>query len=426
MYKKGFIITLIFVLSTLIQLVSQIFITRIFGASITLDTFLASVALPTIIVTVIYATFNDAFLPILGEKRAKDPENADQFFFSHFISLTLISFIFSVILMAFSGVIANLMYVGRGVQFVNEVSYQMRFLFLSIPLAVTTTLLGTYLYSIKKFNRFPLAQLTGNLINLVLIILLSKYLGIWSLIIGFVFSVTVQIFIVFNFRLLTQSFKFTNLIPFLTALTPLIVGSFAVRSDTLIVRSYGALMPEGSLVYLNLISKIFSLATGIVTIGIQVLLLPHLVEYISKKEYEKTILYVNKAKVFGILSTLVAITLIVLLAPVFINLLFVGGKFTIEDAKNTSSLIPFFIIPSIAWGVNSIFFQPLIALKKQLQLGFLNLSALFLAFLSAYITNYISEPFYAIIVGITVLLLTGIIGSEILWQHYKKKLLKSQ
>ena len=328
--------------------------------------------------------------------------------------------------MAFSGVIANLMYVGRGVQFVNEVSYQMRFLFLSIPLAVTTTLLGTYLYSIKKFNRFPLAQLTGNLINLVLIILLSKYLGIWSLIIGFVFSVTVQIFIVFNFRLLTQSFKFTNLIPFLTALIPLIVGSFAVRSDTLIIRSYGALMPEGSLVYLNLISKIFSLATGIVTIGIQVLLLPHLVEYISKKEYEKTILYVNKAKVLGILSTLVAITLIVLLAPVFINLLFVGGKFTIEDAKNTSSLIPFFIIPAIAWGVNSIFFQPLIALKKQLQLGFLNLSALFLALLSAFITNYISEPFYAIIVGITVLLLTGIIGSEILWQHYKKKLLKSQ
>jgi hypothetical protein len=54
MFKKGFAITIIFIISTLVQLVSQIVVTRIFGATLTLDTFLAA-AVP-IVVTVIYGT----------------------------------------------------------------------------------------------------------------------------------------------------------------------------------------------------------------------------------------------------------------------------------------------------------------------------------------------------------------------------------
>ncbi len=426
MFKKGIAVTAIFMASTFVQLLSQIIITRIFGADLTLDTFLAAVALPSIIVTVIYGTFNDAFLPLLGEKKAQDPEQTDQFFFSHFLTLLLVSFGVGALMMSASGPLSAFMYGGRGEEFVKEVAYQMRFLFMSIPLAVTATLLGTYLYAQKKFTRFPLAQLVGSLLNLGIVFLLAESMGIWALVIGFTLAILVQIIMVFPRSLLGSSFQFANMGPFFLALTPLIIGSFALRSDTLIIRAYGSLMPEGSLVYLNLISKIFSIATGVITIGIQVLLLPHLVEYIAQKEYEKTIQYVNKAKILGLFITIGVIISITLFAPFIIKLLFVGGKFTLEDAENTSSMIPYFILPALAWGTSSIFFQPLIALKKQLQLGMLNVAALVLALLAAWITNEMTNPFAAIIVGITVLLLTGIIGSEILWQYYKKRLLKSE
>lgn len=426
MFKKGIAITIIFIASTFVQLLSQIIITRIFGASLTLDTFLAAVAVPSIVVTVIYGTFNDAFLPILGEKRSTDTEKADQFFFSHFLTLLLVSFGVGILMMALSEPLAALMYGGRGGEFVKAVADQMRFLFMSIPLAVAATLMGTYAYAAKRFTRFPLAQLVGNIINLGVIFFLAQTLGIWALVIGFTVAILIQIAIVFPVSILNTSFQFANIMPFLLALGPLIIGSFALRSDTLIIRSYGSLLPEGTLVYLNLISKIFSVATGVITVGIQVLLLPHLVEYISKKEYEKTIQYVNKAKILGLFITIGVIVSIALFAPFIIRLLFVGGNFTVDDAENTSAMIPYFILPALAWGTNSIFFQPLIALKKQFQLGLLNVSALILALLSAWATNEFLNPFAAIIIGITVLLLTGIIGSEILWQYHKRKLQTSQ
>jgi len=423
MFKKGVVVTLIFIISTFLQLVSQIVVTRIFGASLDLDVFLASVAIPSILVTVIYGTFNDAFLPLFGEKKSKDPENADQFFFSHLLTLLLGSLVLGMVLMASSEYIAELLYGSRGSVFVKDVGFQMRFLFMSIPLAVVSSLLGTYMYAAKKFSRFPIAQAIGSLLSLIIIFTLAETLGAWALVIGFVANIGFQIIVVIPKNLFSASFQFANVLPFLYAMTPLIIGSFALRSDTLILRSYGSQMPEGSLVYLNLISRIFSIATGVITIGIQVLLLPHLVEYLAEKKYKKAIEYVNKAKILGLFVTIGVIISIALFAPFIIKLLFVGGEFTLSDADKTSAMIPFFILPALAWGTNNIFFQPLIALKKQVQLGILNVSALVLALLTAWLGGKLLGAFPAIIIGITTLLLTGIIGSEILWQYYKKKLL---
>ena len=423
MLKKGIAVTAIFILSTFLQLLSQIIITRIFGAQLDLEIFLAAVAIPSIMVTVIYGTFNDAFLPLFGEKKTQDPENADQYFFSHLLTLFLFAVVTASILIALSEPLSALMYGSRGEGFVASVAFQMRFLFMAIPLAVVSTLLGSYQYAAKKFTRFPFAQLLGSLLNLTIIYFLAGSMGIWALVIGFVANIVFQMLLMIPRSIFTKSFQLANIGPFLFAMTPLILGSFALRSDTIIMRSYGSLLPSGYLVYLNLISRIFSVATGVITIGIQVMLLPHLVEYLSEKNYEKAIQYANKAKILGLFVTIGVIIALALFAPIIIRILFVGGKFTLKDAETTSSLIPFFILPALAWGTNSIFFQPLIAMKKQLQLGILNIGALILGLGTAWTINMIFGALAAIIIGITVLLLTGIIGSEILWQYYKKKLL---
>lgn len=425
MFKKGIAVTAIFIVSTFLQLLSQIIVTRIFGAALDLDVFLAAVAVPSILVTVIYGTFNDAFLPLLGSKKATEPHKADQFFFSHLLTLLLLSLVVAVVMIGLSDLMSSLLYGSRGAEFVKAVAFQMRFLFMAIPLAVVSTLLGSYQYAAKKFTRFPLAQVLGSALNLLIIFLLAPILGIWALVVGFVANIGFQMLLVIPPSVFTSSFQFANIGPFLFAMTPLIIGSFALRSDTLIMRSYGSLLPEGYLVYLNLISRIFSVATGVITIGIQVLLLPHLVEYLAEKKYEKMVEYVSKAKILGLFVTIGVIVSLSLFAPIIIRILFVGGKFTLKDAEITSSLIPFFILPALAWGTNSIFFQPLIALKKQFQLGMLNVGALILAIGTAWLANVIFGPLAAIIIGITVLLLTGIIGSEILWQYYKKKLQKT-
>lgn len=424
MLKKSFVVTLIFVISLFIQLVSQIVITRIFGASQELDIFLAAVAIPSIIVTVIYGSLNNVLLPLLGEKKGQ--KSYEQYVTSLILSLGVFSIITAFVFALFSTPLSRLLYPGSTLTFTSAVSEQMKVLFWSIPFAFIATVLGAYYYVQKHFFRFPFAQLVGSVTNLLLVVALFNVAGIWALVIAFVLNLFFQIlFVLPGFKSIPKT-QFQNITPILLSLTPLVIGQFMIRSDTIIIRSYASYLPEGYMVYLNLVSKIFSLATSVMTIGIQVLLLPHLVEYLNEKKYEKAIQSVNRAKLMSIgLSVLVVVSLI-LLGPIAVKLLFEGGKFTAEDVRITSSLLPLFIIPGIGWGLSGVFFQPLFALKKYMEVGIISTLAFGSALGTSQIMHKLYGPEFAIISGLIVLLFIGIIGSEIIWQIQKQQLISKK
>lgn len=405
-------------------MVSQIVITRIFGASLELDIFLAAVAIPSIVVTVVFGTLNNVLIPILGERQAKDPKQYENYFISLLFTLGILSLMVSIVVALFSFPLSNLLYPGKDSQFINIVSQQMSVLFFSIPFAVIATTLGAYYYVKKHFYQFPVAQLFGSISNLCIIIVLYSIAGIWALITGFIINLIFQIFFVIPKRVSFAHVKLINVKIIIFAWIPLIVGQFMLRSDTIIIRSYASYLPTGYIVYLNLISKIFSIATSVMTIGIQVLLLPHLVEYFAKKKYIEAIQAVNKAKIISIGLSIVIALSISLMGPLAIDILFKGGKFTTEDVEITSSLIPIFILPAIGWGISGVFFQPLLALKKYSTIGIISTISFLFALLSSFVTNQLFGSLYAISVGLIVLLFTGIIGSEIIWQIHKKNLLK--
>lgn len=423
MIKKGFVTTIIFALSTLVQLVSQIVVTRVYGASLSLDIFLAAVAIPTVIVTVIYATLNDTFLPELASKTEEDRE---EFLLGNLLTLSGVTFFVSLLISFLSDPISSLLYAPRGAEFVYQVSFQMRFLFLSIPLSVVATMLGSYFYAKKDFVRFPIAQLVGSLINVLMIVILAPIVGIWALISAFVVNILIQILFVIPKKLFTTTPLFSNPIALLLTWFPLIIGNFAMRSDAILIRSIGADLPSGYLVYLNLVTKIFALATSVATIGVQVLLLPHLIEYFNKHELDKAFSTVRRAKVGALFISIAVTILLVFIAPIVISLVFVGGQFTQHDAQVTSSIIPLFVIPAIGWGVNSIFMQPLIALKKRYIVGTINVGSMVIGFGVGNLINSQLGPLQGIVWGLTMLIFSGIIGNELVWQYYKQKLQKPQ
>lgn len=424
MLKKSSVISFIFIVSTCIQLVSQIIVTRLFGANQDLDVFLAAVTIPTIIITIIYGSLNNILIPILGDK--KNTKSSEEIAASMIFTLGAISIGIAIICSFLAIPLGQWLYPGRDTSFTVSVSQQMSFLFIAIPFAVIASILGAYFYSQKKFARFPIAQLMGSLINLGIILVLFNRLGIWALVIGFIVNIIGQILFIFPVHFKPIHFKFVNVRIILLALIPLLVGEFMRRTDTLFIRSYASYLPTGYFVYLNLVSKIFSLATSVTTIGIQVLLLPHLVEYFTGKQYNKAFATVNKSKIFAIIISIVVTIAIIIAGPFAINLLFLGGKFTANDVKVTNELLTLFIIPAIGWGISGVFFQPLFALKKYTAVGVINTVAVLLAWLTANYVHSVSEPLYAIISGLIVLLFVGIIGSEFVWQQEKQLLLKQK
>lgn len=430
MIKKSFFITSIFGVNILVQLLSQIVNAHFFGAGFDIDVFLAAVTLPTIIVTVIYGTLNDTFLPIFG--RIKDENKREKYFVTALLVIGFIGLILSSVLGFFSQNIATFFYSPKGPTFIKAVAKMMPSLFYAIPLSIIATLMGSYFYNKKNFYRFPLAQVIGNILNLLLVFLFHTQLGVNVLVLGFALNIFSQILFCFPKSILKSENNFPNIFKdfgdiqniggLILAWIPLIISLFAIKSDSLIVRSYASHLSTGYQVYFNLVYKIFSLSAGVCTIGIQILLLPHLVEHFANKDYDKAFSQIAKSKVFGVLISIFAVFFVIFLSPYVINMLFVGGKFSTTDAEKTIALLPLFIIPGIGWGISSIFYQPLIALQKVWSLAILNSFALLLAWISAYYANSFFGPLFATTTGLIVLLFTGIIGSEILWQYHKKKL----
>ncbi len=419
MKRKTLLVTIIFFLSTLIQVISNIVLTRLFGTSVDYSLFLAAVTLPTIIVTVIYGTLNDALLPVYGEKLVKDKENADDYFNKQLTTLTLLSIAIAILLNLLSPFIMVQLF-GKSELSQPILIRMFMILNLSIPFATFVTILGMRLYAQKQYTKFPLAQTIGSIVNLALVLILFKSFGAWGLVYSFVLNIIAQIFFVLpkNIKL-----KIGNIAPMMSLWLPLVIGILALKSDGLIVRTFSAQLPAGYIIFHNLIYKVCSLSAGLITIGIQVLFLPNIIERLARKDYVKTKELVNKVKIVAIILSIILALSIYFIAPVFIKLLFVGGKFTLEDYSRAVVLIPYYLIPVFGWGIISVFLQPLYALKKHMLVGILNLFCFAVAWIIATNVSH-SSPSLAISVGLSVLLLGSALGSEIIWQFSFNKLSK--
>ncbi|MFH0772915.1 MAG: lipid II flippase MurJ, partial [bacterium] len=433
MKKSAGIISVVIGLVTGIQIVGQIVVARLFGARIELDAFVSAVTIPTMLTGVIAGTLNDAFLPILKKKLMLGEREGNKYFVKLLILLSLVVFVTSICLDLFSIPIIKQLFGTRGNAFIFLTDSLMKWMIYTMAFSLVGTLCSSYLYSKSKFIIPSLAYLIGSILNLAIIILLSPHYGIWSMVIAFIAAIIVQLFISFPYKvggyfidalpLLFTHESIAELIILLKAWVPLIISTLAVRFDNILIRSFSARLPVGYIVYTNLVAKLFAGLVGIMTIGIQTVFFPHLVELIHTHNLKKAKRQVNKAKLFGFLLTIGTVFVIVFIAPFFMRLLLTGGKFSGKNVETLISLFPYFIIPAVGWGISQIFFQPIIAIGKQHFLTVVNIGAVCLSWASAAYVYALFGGMAAISVGLIVLSFTGIIGAEIIWRIESKKLL---
>lgn len=426
MKRSALTITIINGLVTAIQIVGQIVVARLFGAKIELDSFVSAVTIPTILTTVIAATLSDAFLPILKKKQIDNEENANKYFFRIAFIISIIILIITFGIDLFSTKLLTAMFGVRGPAFILMTDTLMKYMIYTLPFTVIGTFSNAYLYSKKQFFLPSIAYFLGSVINLTLIIILSPIIGIASMVVGFITAIILQFFLVFPYKIssyILTSIKSINKknikqeMKFLfSSWAPLIISNLILGFGAILARYFSARLPEGYIVYVNLVIKLFAGLVGIMTIGIQTVFFPHLVELIHTNNFERAKLQVNKAKLYGFILTIGTVFIIIFIAPFFMRLLLTGGKFSSHNVDLLILLFPYFIIPGVGWGISQIFFQPIIAIGKQHILTLVNVLAVGLSWISATIAYRHFGAMMAISVGLIVLSFTGIIGAEIIWR----------
>lgn len=435
MKKSALTITLINGLVTAIQIVGQIIVARIFGAKIELDAFVSAVTIPTMLTSVIAATLSDAFLPDLKKKQIENEKKANVYFFKMAFLVGFIVFLITFGIDLFSAQLISLLFGARGGPFVLFTDQLMMYMLYTLPFTVLGVLFNSYLYSRKQFFVPSLAYLAGSILNLTLIITLSPSIGIVSMVVAFISAIFLQLFFVFPYKIASYSgatFKSfwdgetkSQLIKLFISWSPLVISAIIMRFDAILTRSFAARLPEGYIVYTNLVAKLFGGLVGIMTIGIQTVFFPHLVELVHLNDFNKANIQVRKAKTYGFLLTLCTVLIVVFVAPFFMRFLLTGGKFSSENVEILISLFPYFVIPATGWGIAQIFAQPIIAIGKQYILTLVNILAVCLAWLSANYTYRLFGGLPAISVGLIVLAFAGIIGAEIIWKLEIKRLQKN-
>lgn len=431
MKKSAGLVSIIIGIVTGIQIIGQIIIARIFGARIELDAFVSAVTIPTILTTVITGTLNDAFLPLLKKKQLASEEHGNVYFIKLTLLLSIFALLVSVALDIFSTPILYLIFGSRGNEFIALTDSLMQMMVYTIPFTLVGAFSTSYLYSKNKFIINSLAYLIGSSLNLLIIVVSSQSYGIWSMVIAFISAIIIQLFIVFPFKLtsyigsalplLLKASTLTELTIFLRAWIPLIISTLAVRFDSVIIRSFASRLPEGYIVYTNLASKLFSGLVGVMTIGLQIVFFPHLIDLVHGKNFRMAKEKVQKAKLYGTILTVAIILVIVYISPYFMRIFLTGGKFSGNNVEVLISLFPYFIAPAIGWGISQLFFQPIIAIGKQYLLTLLNVTAVCLSWIVASIIFPYWGGLVAISVGLIILTFTGIIGAEIIWNIHLKK-----
>lgn len=435
MKKSAGMITIITGIVTGIQIIGQIVVARLFGARLELDAFISAVTIPTMLTTVIAGTLNDAFLPLLKKRQMGGEEEGNGYFFKILILLGLVVLATSIFLDFFSVPVIKIIFGSRGDSFVLLTDNLMRWMVYTMAFSLVGTLCTSYLYAKSKFLVPSIAYLLGSILNLSIIILLSPQYGIWSMVIAFITAIILQLFITFPYKIMnyflyalpllfTQKSK-NELLILLKAWVPLIISSIAVRFDSILIRSFSARLPEGYIVYTNLVSKLFGGLIGVMTIGIQTVFFPHLVELVHNCNFKKARQQVLKAKLYGFVLTIGTVFIIVFIAPFFMRLLLTGNKFSSKNVEMLISLFPYFVLPAVGWGISQIFFQPIIAIGKQHILTLINIGAVCLAWVGASYAYSHFGGMMAISVGLIVLSFTGIIGAEILWRTESRRLLQT-
>ena len=146
-------------------------------------------------------------------------------------------------------------------------------------------------------------------------------------------------------------------------------------------------------------------------------LLPNLVEALTDKNRPQANFMVGRAKLAAVGIAIVTTMTVFLLAPFVLQLLFLGGKFTLVDLDRTVALLPAFVLPAIGWGIVSVFFQPLIALKRFGALSVIGLISLLLAWVTASVLTTFGYGVWAISIGLSVLLFGSVVGCEVVWRR---------
>jgi putative peptidoglycan lipid II flippase len=321
--------------------VKELVVAYQFGTSDALDAFLMAFLLPAFVIALVGGSLNAALMPTYIQLREHEGQEAAHRLFSSvmvwstglLIAITLVlavtaSYILPVLASGFSS---------------EKLALTTSLYYALLPCLVLSGVALTWSGILNAQDRFALAAavpIVTPVVIAVTLLILSKHLGIYALVVGTVSGLLVEAGLL-GWWLGRQGIsvlpRWGGVTPAVRQVwkqyVPMMAGSFLMGSTSLVEQSMAAMLGPGSVSALAYGSKVTALLLGIGSVAVSTAVLPHFSRMVTRGDWSgvrHTLL--TYARLIVLITLPLTVVLIYFSEPV-VRLLFQRGAFTEADTQ---------------------------------------------------------------------------------------------
>jgi len=360
------------VLKALPTLIILILSAKYFGASSERDAWIVAVSIITVIIQILFGPLNETFITkyihIREEESVEKVNRATDSLVSGIIFLCIIV---SSGIFLFSRTLVDLFAPGFSEPEKLVLIKMLRILIPSLLFLQITNIWSSILNAYKSYFIPDLLASISLIINIILIIALSSFIGIYSLIVSAYINYLLLTIVLyrelrykFKYRFRLTIPRFELLKPFLLFALPLFINYLFSQTDTIIERSLTTRMGTGSVSILDYARKFFDLPLGLMMSVITTVLTPILSLYYVKNTAGELFGETQKYFRFIVIIMLPIVVMLIVLPEELVRVLLVRGKFSIGLVASTSSILRWYGVGLFAVIFYIIYSQLIISQKR--------------------------------------------------------------
>lgn len=358
--KTSYILMIITILSKVFGLLREKALAYFFGVGMVADIFLIAFQLPMTFTNVISGAVANGYIPMYDKIKERENKKKADAFTANLSNIIFIVFaIVTILSIIFARPLVKLMAEGFSGEKLELAVFVSRVAMLSIAVTAVSSIYKAYLQIYEKFIISVLHSIIMNIIIIISMALAYK-MGINYLAIGILFAFVFQ-YSIFILPIKKLGYRHSLKIDFsedmkamFVSILPILISTSAIEINFMVSRSIASGAYTGGISILNYAYKLQSFVTGIVVTSIITATYPKLASFGSKKDY----LNLKSALSEGLSNMLLLVVpaafgLYIFSFPI-VNLLFVGGEFSVEDARITATVLSFFAFGVIGIGLREI------------------------------------------------------------------------
>jgi len=368
-----FLLVAFSVLSKILGIAREIIIAYLFGTSSNLDAYIISMTMPNNIMHLIVgSTFLIPFISVFSKHLANNDEIRAWKFASNVINICAILFgLFIIpITILFAPYIVKLFAPGFKQETYNLAVSLTRIMLPSMIFFSLATVTQGILNSYQYFTTPGLKSIILNLTMITTMILGYRFIGIYSLAIGFLLSSIFQLLI--QLPALFQRMKeyFLNIsfdedfINFVNFFLPLIIITGINELNILVDRMIASMLSEGSVSALNYSSNLMQASENIFGVSLATVLFPKLTTFKHKGNLDEFKNILSKGITILFFSTLPITFLYIFFGEPIIKLVFQRGAFDSSSTLITNKALFYYSFAAFFMSANYVLLRALYALEK--------------------------------------------------------------